>query len=112
MGNERNPAQIIVRVGIQSIIMRMFSKEMAMDHRKIEERSLALHREIARRSRANPKHVMTVRERLVNDVRSGRYSRSVVEAGERSSPASALVAGVFLQRASMIFPQPRRVISR
>jgi hypothetical protein len=45
-----------------------------MDHRKIEERSLALHREIARRLRADPKHLEAVRERLADDVRSGKYS--------------------------------------
>jgi hypothetical protein len=71
--------------------------EGSMDHRKIEERSLALHRAIARRVRQDPKHLEAVRKRLADDVRSGKYSSSVVAAMEewleilnRSSRAEVL----------------------
>jgi hypothetical protein len=51
-----------------------------MDHRKIEERSLALHREIAQRIRKNPELLSRVRDRLVNDIRSGRFSVRLTDA--------------------------------
>jgi hypothetical protein len=51
-----------------------------MRHARLEERSLALHREIARRVRRNPELLAGVRERLANDIKSGRFSLSVTDA--------------------------------
>ena len=51
-----------------------------MDHRKIEERSLALHREIAIKIRENPSLLLDVRQRLEDAVGSERYSESVKDA--------------------------------
>ena len=53
---------------------------MAVLHRKLEERSLALHREIAQRIRRNPDLLTRVRERLAKDIRSGRFSISLTHA--------------------------------
>lgn len=50
---------------------------MPMRHRRLEELSLALHREIARRIRRNPNLLTRVRERLAEDIRSGRFSISL-----------------------------------
>jgi hypothetical protein len=60
--------------------MRIFTEEMTVRHRKLEERSLALHREIARRIRRNPALLSSVRERLIKDIRSGRFSISLTDA--------------------------------
>jgi hypothetical protein len=62
------------------MIMRVLTEEMAMRHRKLEERSLALHREIARRIRQNPDLLTGVRDRLIKDIRSGRFSISLTNA--------------------------------
>ena len=51
-----------------------------MRHAKLEARSLALHREIARRVRQNPELLAGVRERLGNDIKGGRFSVSVTDA--------------------------------
>jgi hypothetical protein len=51
-----------------------------MRHRRLEERSLALHREIARRIRKNPDLLTGVRDRLTEDIRSGRFSVSLTDA--------------------------------
>ena len=51
-----------------------------MDHRKIEERSLALHREIAIKIRENPSLLLDVRLRLEDAVGSERHSESVKDA--------------------------------
>lgn len=51
-----------------------------MNHRQLEERSLALHREIARQIERNPDLLVRVRERLIKDTSSGRFSNSLVEA--------------------------------
>jgi hypothetical protein len=61
-------------------IVRGLNKGMAMRHAKLEERSLALHREIARRVRQNPELLAGVRERLGNDIKGGRFSVSVTDA--------------------------------
>ena len=53
---------------------------MAVRHRKLEERSLALHREIAQRIRKNPDLLTRVHERLGKDIRSGRFSVSLTDA--------------------------------
>ena len=53
---------------------------MAMRHARLEEQSLTLHREIARRVRQNPGLLAGVRERLANDINSGRFSLSVTDA--------------------------------
>ena len=42
-------------------------------HRKLEERSLALHREIAQRIRSNPALLTKVRKRLSKDISSGQF---------------------------------------
>jgi hypothetical protein len=60
--------------------MRVLANEKSVRHRKFEERSLALHREIARRIRSNPDLLSSVRERLSKDIRSGRFSISLTEA--------------------------------
>ena len=49
-------------------------------HARLEERSLALHREIARRVRQDPGLLTAVRERLGNDIKSDRFSPSVTDA--------------------------------
>jgi hypothetical protein len=51
-----------------------------MDHRKIKERSLALHREIAIKIRENPSLLLDVRQRLEDAVGSERHSESVKDA--------------------------------
>lgn len=51
-----------------------------MRHRKLEERSLALHREIAQRIRSNPVLLNRVRERLAKDIESRRFSVSLTDA--------------------------------
>ena len=51
-----------------------------MDHRKIEERSLALHREIAIKIRENPSLLLDVKQRLEDAVGSERHSESVKDA--------------------------------
>ena len=53
---------------------------MAARHRKLEERSLALHREIAQRIRRNSDLLTKVRERLSKDISSGPFSISVTDA--------------------------------
>ena len=60
--------------------MRILTKDMAVRHRKLEERSLALHREIALRIRGNPDLLTKVRERLSKDIHSGRFSISLTDA--------------------------------
>jgi hypothetical protein len=60
--------------------MRILVKDMAVRHRKLEERSLALHREIAQRIRKNPDLLTRVRERLSKDIGSGRFSVSLTDA--------------------------------
>lgn len=60
--------------------MRILAKDMSARHRKLEERSLALHREIAQRIRGNPDLLTKVRERLTKDTRSGRFSISLTDA--------------------------------
>src|ERR1700741_513017 len=60
--------------------MRILVKDMAVRHRKLEERSLALHREIAQRIRRNSDLLTKVRERLSNDISSGRFSISLTDA--------------------------------
>jgi hypothetical protein len=60
--------------------MRILTKDMAERHRNLEERSLALHREIAQRIRRNPDLLTKVRERLSKDICSGRYSISLTDA--------------------------------
>ena len=60
--------------------MRVLANEKSVRHRKFEERSLALHREIARRIRSNPDLLSSVRERLSKDIRSGRFSISLTDA--------------------------------
>jgi hypothetical protein len=60
--------------------MRILSKEMAVRHRKLEERSLALYRGIAQRIRKNPHLFTEVRDRLSKDIRSGRFSVSLTDA--------------------------------
>jgi hypothetical protein len=60
--------------------MRVLANEKSVRHRKLEERSLALHREIARRIRSNPDLLSSVRERLSKDIRSGRFSISLIDA--------------------------------
>jgi hypothetical protein len=59
------------------MIMRVLKRESVMDHRKIEERSLALHREIAVKIQQNPSLLVEVRQRLEQAVGSKRYSESV-----------------------------------
>jgi hypothetical protein len=59
---------------------RVLANEKSVRHRKLEERSLALHREIARRIRSNPDLLSSVRERLSKDIRSGRFSISLTDA--------------------------------
>jgi hypothetical protein len=54
--------------------------ESAMDHRKLEERSLALHQEIAQRIKRNPELLSRVRDRLIKDIRSGRFSVRLTDA--------------------------------
>jgi hypothetical protein len=56
------------------------AKDMAVRHRKLEERSLALHREVAQRIRRNPDLLAKVRERLSKDIGSGRFSISLTYA--------------------------------
>ena len=51
-----------------------------MDHRRIEERSLALHREIGAKIQQNPFLLVEVRQRLEKAVESERYSESVKDA--------------------------------
>jgi hypothetical protein len=51
-----------------------------MDHRKLEERSLALHQEIAQRIKRNPELLSRVRDRLIKDIRSGRFSVRLTDA--------------------------------
>ena len=51
-----------------------------MEHRKIDERSLALHREIAMKIQRDPSLLMEVRQRLEQVVGSERYSESVKDA--------------------------------
>lgn len=53
---------------------------MAVRHRKLEERSLALHRDIAQRIRKNPHLLTEVRDRLSKDICSGRFSVSLTDA--------------------------------
>lgn len=53
---------------------------MPLRHRKLEERSVALHREIVQRIRRNPDLLGRVRERLSRDIRSGRFSISLADA--------------------------------
>jgi hypothetical protein len=53
---------------------------MVVPHRKLEERSLALHREIAQRIRRNPDLLTRVRDRLSRDIHSGRFSISLTDA--------------------------------
>jgi hypothetical protein len=60
--------------------MRVLANEKSVRHRKLEERSLALHREIARRIRSNPDLLSSVRERLSKDIPSGRFSISLTDA--------------------------------
>jgi hypothetical protein len=60
--------------------MRLLTKEMATRHRRLEEQSLALHREIARRLRQNPDLLARVRERLSKDINSDRFSISLIDA--------------------------------
>lgn len=60
--------------------MRVLANEKSVRHRQLEERSLALHREIARRIRSNPDLLSSVRERLSKDIRSGRFSISLTDA--------------------------------
>jgi hypothetical protein len=60
--------------------MRILTKEMPLRHRKLEERSVALHREIVQRIRRNPDLLGRVRERLSRDIRSGRFSISLADA--------------------------------
>jgi hypothetical protein len=60
--------------------MRVLANEKSVRHRKLEERSLALHREIAQRVRSNPDLLSSVRERLSKDIRSGRFSISLIDA--------------------------------
>ena len=55
-------------------------ENMAARHRKLEERSLALHREIAQRIRRNPDLLTKVHERLSKDIHSGRFSISLTDA--------------------------------
>ena len=55
-------------------------EDMAVRHKKLEERSLALHREIAQRIRKNPDLLTRVRERLSKDIGSGRFSVSLTDA--------------------------------
>jgi hypothetical protein len=52
---------------------------MAVRHKKLEERSLVLPREIAQRIGRNPDPLKKVRERLSKDIRCGRFSISLVE---------------------------------
>jgi hypothetical protein len=56
------------------------SEGTATRHARLEERSLALHREIAGRLRQNPGLLAGVRERLGNDINSGCFSLSVADA--------------------------------
>jgi len=51
-----------------------------MHHRRLEERSLALHREIAGRIRRDPGLLSAVRDRLTKDIESGQFSLSVTDA--------------------------------
>ncbi|HZC35255.1 MAG TPA: hypothetical protein VE242_06560 [Chthoniobacterales bacterium] len=51
-----------------------------MRHRRLDERSLALHREIARRIRRDPDLLTTVRDRLTKDIHSGQFSASATDA--------------------------------
>jgi hypothetical protein len=51
-----------------------------MHHRRLEERSLALHREVVRRIRKNPDLLTAVRDRLTKDIQSGQFSVSVTDA--------------------------------
>jgi hypothetical protein len=60
--------------------MRIVNKDMAARHRKLEERSLALHRQIAQRIRRNPDLLTKVSERLSKDISSGQFSASVTDA--------------------------------
>ena len=53
---------------------------MPMGHRRHEEQSLVLHREIARRIRINPDLLTVVRDRLTKDIHSGQFSVSVTDA--------------------------------
>ena len=52
---------------------------MGMDHKRLEEQSLAFHREIAQRIRKNPGLLSRVRDRLVRDIRSGRFSERLTD---------------------------------
>jgi len=60
--------------------MRILAKDMAVRHRRLEERSLALHREIAQRINRNPDLLRKVRKRLSKDIHSGRFSISLTDA--------------------------------
>ena len=60
--------------------MRLFSQEVTTHHRRLEERSLALHREIARRIRRDPDLLRAVRDRLTKDIESRQFSLSVTDA--------------------------------
>jgi hypothetical protein len=60
--------------------MRLFSQEVTTHHRRLEERSLALHREIARRIRRDPDLLKAVRDRLTKDIESRQFSLSVTDA--------------------------------
>jgi len=62
------------------MIMRLLRREMVVRHRRLEEQSLALHREIARMVRQNPELLTGVRERLSKDIDSGRFSISLTDA--------------------------------
>jgi hypothetical protein len=72
-----NPATLAESVRIDQHARR---KAAPMRHRKLEERSLALHREIARRIKDNPGLLTRVRGRLFEDIRSGRFSISLTDA--------------------------------
>jgi hypothetical protein len=60
--------------------MRILTRDRAARHRKLEERSLALHREIAQRMRRNPDLLTKVSERLSKDIRGSRFSISLTDA--------------------------------
>jgi hypothetical protein len=62
------------------VLMRVSEGESVMDHRKIEDRSLVLHREIAIKIQQKPSLLLEVRQRLEEAMQSGRHSESVREA--------------------------------
>jgi hypothetical protein len=74
------PVINVIKVGMQANDMRVFTEQMSMRHKRLEEQSLAFHREIAQRIRDNPELLTRVRDRLIKDINSGRFSMRLTDA--------------------------------